>query len=200
VSDVTLERWLPVAGWEGLYEVSDIGRVRSLDHWVEHPGWVPYLKRGRFLTPRFDSNGYLGVHLHVGERNKHPHIQKLVMEAFVGPRPEGLEICHNDCVRTNNVLSNLRYDTHSNNCLDGVRNGINPNARKTHCKYGHEFTPENTWRGSGGRRVCRACALPKLYASNKARRQRDPERVREQNRLGQARLRARRREAALATR
>ena len=84
-----------------------------------------------------------------------------VLEAFVGPCPPGLEACHGNDVADDNRLENLRWDTRTENQLDRVRNGIHPGANKTHCKRGHEYTPENTMiqrkaNGNTGR-VCREC-------------------------------------------
>jgi hypothetical protein len=82
----------------------------------------------------------------------------LVLEAFVGPCPDGLEACHWDDDPTNNRLSNLRWDTSIANKRDMARNGGgNQNAHKTHCIRGHEYTPANTYRKRGGGRECRVC-------------------------------------------
>jgi hypothetical protein len=68
--------------------------------------------------------------------------------------------CHEDDNPANNHVSNLRWDTPTANQLDALRNGRNKNANKTHCKHGHEYTPENTYRqGKRGGRFCRECHL-----------------------------------------
>lgn len=56
-----------------------------------------------------------------------------------------------------NRLTNLRWDSRSGNISDQVRDGTHNNARKTHCKWGHEFTPENTGKQSNGGRRCITC-------------------------------------------
>ena len=63
MDEITPERWLPVIGYEGIYEVSDLGRVRSLDRYVSARGCRPYLQRGRLLKPAAARNGY--GHRHV---------------------------------------------------------------------------------------------------------------------------------------
>lgn len=80
------------------------------------------------------------------------------METFVGLRPDGLEVCHNDGVHTNNQLTNLRYDTRRENLRDRVRHGTFRNGRseRTHCPKGHEYDAANT-RVTRGQRFCRAC-------------------------------------------
>src|SRR5690606_32157657 len=81
----------------------------------------------------------------------------LVAAAFLGPRPEGSEVCHINGDPADNRVENLRYGSRSENVLDQVRHGVHNNARKTHCKNGHAFTPENTMRRSEGGRRCRTC-------------------------------------------
>lgn len=152
----SIEAWLPVVGWEGLYEVSDQGRVRSLPRTVAF-GNRTRVAPSRILKPGRDLHGVLYVHLANGERRKVLRVHKLVLEAFVGPCPEGMEGCHYDDDNENNRLFNLRWDTRSANQYDQVRNGKHANARKTHCKWGHEYTPENTKVGKNGGRWCREC-------------------------------------------
>lgn len=89
-------------------------------------------------------------------RNRSVHV--LVAEAFLGPRPDGLMVCHNDNDPTNNVVANLRYDTQSSNVLDSVDVRSHRQTRKTHCIRGHEFSPHNTiQRASRKGRICRTC-------------------------------------------
>lgn len=103
-----------------------------------------------------DIRGHVGVKLRQGGQVKSRYVHQLVLEAFVGPRPEGLEACHWNDVSDDNRLDNLRWATKSANRYDCVRNGGDPNARKTHCWRGHPFDSTNT-RRYGGRRHCREC-------------------------------------------
>ena len=156
------EQWLPVVGWEGFYEVSDHGRVRSVDRTIMRRNrWGqirPVRFTGKLLAQRPDHEGRLRVQLGRGERTQtEAKVHILVLEAFVGPRPDGLDGLHWDDDRTNNTVENLRWGTHSENMQDSVRNGTHHCASKTHCKRNHEFTPENTFRQSGGGRGCRTC-------------------------------------------
>lgn len=139
-----LENWLPVPGFED-YEVSDFGRVLSRKR-----------GRARIRRPTPEGKGYLQLIL---SRNGVPHMRKvhlLVLTAFVGPRPEGMEALHGDGNKLNNALWNLRWGTQGENTLDQVLHGTHNQARKTHCPQGHEYTPENTYE-SAGRRRCRTC-------------------------------------------
>lgn len=153
------ERWLPVPTWEGVYEVSDLGRVRSVDRVIRFKDGRQRVYRGRILKPNRLPTGHLALKLSVRPRREMAQIHALVMLAFVGPRPDGMEVCHNNGDPADNRLANLRYDTRSANLRDCVRHGNHHGARKTHCKWGHEFDERNTGRNSRGGRACRACAV-----------------------------------------
>jgi hypothetical protein len=83
---------------------------------------------------------------------------------FIGPRPDGLDVCHNNGDRLDNQVGNLRYGTRSENMLDTVPHGRS-RASRTHCPSGHEFNEENTRHdvvkgrngGTVNRRSCREC-------------------------------------------
>src|SRR5690606_11217835 len=92
-----------------------------------------------------------------GDGGKSYRVHRLVMEAFVGPLPEGMEVRHLDDDPDNNALSNLVYGTRSENLEDRVRLGTHHHARKTHCTHGHPFSPENTYITPRKTRVCRTC-------------------------------------------
>lgn len=147
------ETWKPIPGHEGIYEVSDIGRVRSLDRVVARNRRV----KGRVLVLNLKSNGYSQVELFSGGQGKWLMSHRLVLLAFAGPCPEGMEACHNDGDQTNNAPSNLRWDTRSANQMDCVAHGTNSMSSKTHCKRGHPFDHANTYLPARGGRVCRAC-------------------------------------------
>jgi hypothetical protein len=108
------------------------------------------------LRGSFDSNGYRRVTLSSDSGRKGFCVHQLVMLAFVGPRPEGMEVRHLDGDKLNNALPNLRYDTHLENMRDLVRHGTHGKANRTHCPSGHPYDDENTLR-QAGRRACRMC-------------------------------------------
>lgn len=152
-----IEIWKPVPNWEGLYEVSNHGQVRSLDRTVHFPdGRRSYIKRGRILGWR--SRGYARVVLVSPNHDKREaFIHELVLEAFVGSCPDGWVARHADDNKQNNHLENLSWGTYSENMYDRVRNGIHPMANKTHCKRGHPFDEVNTIHRPEGGRFCREC-------------------------------------------
>lgn len=153
------EIWKPIVGWEELYEVSDHGRVRSLDRTTPTKNGRTAILRGRVLRATANSNGYKIAILQSGPRRSAKRVHRLVLEAFVGPCPDGMQVCHSDGNRVNNSLGNLRYGTTSENRLDSVKHGTHPHASKTHCPRGHSLVPPNLvaalWRKKY--RSCLAC-------------------------------------------
>lgn len=165
------ERWLPVVGFETHYEVSDQGRVRSLTRrYVNSQGyWTT--KTGKVMSQKHAARGksYPEVQLSMNGKQYHRLVHRLVAAAFLGARPAGLVICHQNGDGYDNRLANLRYDTLSSNMIDAVRHGTHVATRKTHCPRGHEYSPENT-RLHGGKRFCIACRRARTEEAAVARR------------------------------
>lgn len=116
------ETWKPVVGYEGLYEVSDAGRVRSLGRAYRmrnsHKPEVimDCLKPARILKPSLKPSGYCQVMLYGLDKSKwQPQVHRLVLEAFVGPAPEGMECNHINRQPYDNRLCNLEWVTHKEN-------------------------------------------------------------------------------------
>ncbi|WP_418888451.1 NUMOD4 motif-containing HNH endonuclease [Mycolicibacterium neoaurum] len=126
-------KWLPVVGWEGSYEVSDDGDVRSIDREVTD-GNRTRTFRGRQLRAASTPRGHRYVTLSREGRTKTRLVHHLVLEAFVGPRPPGHEACHGNGLPEDNRRRNLRWDTRSSNVRDSVRHG-------THNKLRHNRIP-----------------------------------------------------------
>lgn len=157
--NATQEQWRPVVGYEGLYEVSEYGNVRSLDRTVRTSNSLRTYK-GRVLKLHPDHRDYLRAVLSKpGQRPVTRRVHLLVLLAFVGPRPDRLMACHGDGNNRNNHFSNLRWDTCSANQHDRVRHGKHFNALKTHCPQGHLYDLENTYIRRGGGRNCRKCQV-----------------------------------------
>jgi hypothetical protein len=129
------EEWRAIPGFEGRYEVSDHGRVRSLDreaHFTYSDGTPSWRRaKGQLLRPGLTSAKYLSVML--GRKTHLVH--RIVALTFIGPCPKGKEVCHNDGNRTNNRAINLRYDTRRENVADTIRQGKKPkNFRLRPCQ------------------------------------------------------------------
>lgn len=154
------EEWRAIAGYEGIYEVSSLGRVRGLPRVVQYGGsriGTSATLPGGVLTTF--GKLYPVVKLAKNGRKTCFNVHQLVLETFIGPRPEGHVACHCDGDSRNNAVTNLRWDTVSENNFDIVRHGRHTNASKTHCCQGHEFSAENTYRipSRPTARYCRAC-------------------------------------------
>lgn len=118
-----MEHWRTVLGYEGSYSVSDLGRVRAEPRVVKHSSGGKMRRKGGPLRPTINEGGYAAVQLCKDGRIKFRTVHSLVLEAFVGARPPGMEGCHNDSNPRNCALSNLRWDTRSGNFGDMVANG-----------------------------------------------------------------------------
>lgn len=120
-----VENWKPIPSYPG-YEASDLGRVRSVDRTVKTKNGVRRYS-GNILRPGRMLSGHLSVALGKG---KSVCVHTAVLAAFVGPRPTGLEGCHNNGNPSDNRLSNLRWDTRSENMQEVARH------------YGRALSPE----------------------------------------------------------
>ena len=96
-----MEKWKPIPGYEGLYDVSDQGRVRS------------HYRGGRILQMTKTRNGYPSVSLHKAGRQTTKAVHRLVAEVFLGPSE--LHVNHKDGDKTNNRARNLEWCTHAEN-------------------------------------------------------------------------------------
>jgi hypothetical protein len=117
------EEWRSVVGWEGLYEVSDLGRVRSLDRIVSYRDGRVRKYSGKVLCPGTLKHGYLLVVLSDAGRKESRTVHSIVAEAFLGTRPPGKQIRHGPDGPSVNTVKNLCYGTVSENQMDRHRDG-----------------------------------------------------------------------------
>lgn len=162
----TPEEWRDIPGYEGAYQVSDQGRVRSLDRYVLAGVDGRRLLRGKPMSISPDKDGYQKVTLYSSGQGKTFRVHRLVLKSFVGPCPEGMEACHGNGGRSDNRLDNLRWDSLSANEYDKVGHGNHHQARKVSCPLGHDLVEPNLCRAAleRGDRNCRACHGGRSYA------------------------------------
>lgn len=113
LTTAAVEEWRPVKGYEGLYEVSNLGRVRSLDRYIDTVSGLgePYKRfsKGRVLKLLYNNKGYLKITLYNGITDKQKQVHRLVAEAFI-PNPDNLpEVNHKDQNPANNCVDNLEW-------------------------------------------------------------------------------------------
>ena len=149
--------WRPAVGWEGRYEVSDTGRVRSVTYVTRNNRPVAANERAVYRQ----KSGHIAVGLSLDGVQKTVRVHRLVAEAFItNDDPEGKpHVLHWDDDKENNHVSNLRWGNPSDNMRDKVRNGRDHNTRKTHCPKGHPYFGDNLVINSRGSRECRACQV-----------------------------------------
>ena len=122
-----MEKWKDIPGYEGKYQASTEGRIRSVDRLVRgkchYTGKEFYrCMKGRILRPgRFCKSGHVSVVL--GHDAIGSPVHKLIMITFIGPIPDGMEVLHINGNPTDNRLSNLRYGSRTENILDVYRQG-----------------------------------------------------------------------------
>lgn len=154
-----VERWLPVVGYEGYYEVSDQGRVRSVDRIVTFRTGARRRYAARIVTGWRDSSGRRTVYLSRAGSTVPHRVYVLVLMMFVGLPPVGMEGCHENGDPSDDRRINLRWDTHGANMRDRTLHGTDPMRNRTHCPKGHllqepNLVPHCTTRGY---RACLAC-------------------------------------------
>lgn len=153
-----------------------MGQVRSLDKFISNPMPSGAIRRqfvaGRILKPGTQPRGgYQYVNLtRGGNRCVSTHVHRIVMAAFVGQLPDGMQTRHLNGNPADNRLENLCYGTRSENADDRIAHGTRYKAR---CKRGHEYSPENTrtTRDRNGyvKRDCRGCERDRYHERKAAK-------------------------------
>ena len=106
------EIWKSVPGYEGVYEISNFGNLISLHVGKRSPKKPSINRFGYALVLFYKKPAITAIYLH-----------RLVLTVFVSSQPEGMEACHEDRNKSNNCVSNLRWDTHANNMSDRAKHG-----------------------------------------------------------------------------
>ncbi len=128
------EVWTDIPGYEGLYQLSNLDKVRSLTRRIHDSLGHKYTLKGKEKKLSLSNGRYLVVLLHKKGKAKTLGLHVLKLLTYVGPCPEGMEACHNDGNCLNNNLGNLRWDTPTSNQRDRRKHG-------TSCKgfVGHTY-------------------------------------------------------------
>lgn len=128
------EIWKDIEGYEGKYQVSNLGKVRSLDRKTgNHP------RKGKVLKPCANRNGYLAVNLYNKNTNREARsIHRLVAQTFIANPDCKPEVNHKDGNKQNNRVSNLEWCTGSENKIHAHKTGLKPNRTKGSFKKGKE--------------------------------------------------------------
>ena len=133
------EEWKPVVGFESYYEVSNCGRVRLRYSRSRYPA-------GFIMRDEETVHGYLTVKLNSTVR-KHRPIHQLVAAAFIGARPFGYQVNHQDGNKHNNYITNLEYVTPSENQRHAVAIGLRPPGRGRPKLTDHDVTEIRSLKG-----------------------------------------------------
>ena len=161
-----MENWKAIEGYEGYYEVSDLGRIRSLDRYIETDNFRRKFE-GKILKGRKDSTDHHMVSLYGpnGKRDHNAKVHRLVLIHFIGH--SDLMALHRDGNPNNNRLDNLYWGTSSENTLDQVRHGTHKESSKGSCPRGHLLVDPNLSKSPSrkGKRICLACSRARSYAS-----------------------------------
>lgn len=133
------EKWKDVKGFEGKYQVSNQGRVRSIERQIINRRGRKQMIKEVIKRPDYSPNGYERVSLYKMGKGRHYRVAKLVYEAFVGPIPEGMEIDHCNGENTDNRLCNIRAVSHRENCNNPITRERHKAANESRSRKMKEF-------------------------------------------------------------
>ena len=116
------EIWKDIPNYEGIYQASNLGRIKSLERFRKGQNGSLVTVKEKILKPRLSNKGYYQVALWKNSIPKRCLVHRLVWEAFNGTIPEGLQVNHINEIKTDNRLENLNLMTPKENSNWGTRN------------------------------------------------------------------------------
>lgn len=117
------EIWKDINGYEGLYQISNMGNVKSLERFVHRCDGVVQHRKERIMCKRESSDGYYMAKFNVDNTSKSIGIHRLVAQAFLPNQNKLNEVNHKDCNRKNNCVDNLEWCTHKDNVRYSIQQG-----------------------------------------------------------------------------
>jgi len=130
------EIWKDVNGYEGLYQVSNLGRVKRLSRTIRHSEGNTSLIKGKLISPKTEKDGYVRVSLSNSGRKKTHNIHRLVCFSFIKNPNNKPDVNHINGIKSDNSLSNLEWCTKSENMRHAIESGLHTQIGKSHHRYG----------------------------------------------------------------
>lgn len=124
------EEWKDIFGYEGLYQVSNMGEVRSLVNQARHKRKIP-----KILKAHKDGKGYLRIKVSKKQKTQTFKVHRLVAQAFIPNPKDKLQVNHKNCIKTDNKVSNLEWVTNEENREHAKKNGILGDFKNNHIPW-----------------------------------------------------------------
>ncbi len=118
------EVWKDIPNYEGFYQVSNLGNVKSLDRYIVYPDGTKRLFKSKIQKKTINSSGYVYYDLYIKSKRKRFLAHMIVYIAFVSEYDRKLDINHIDCNKTNNNINNLELTTRSENMIHALKNNL----------------------------------------------------------------------------
>lgn len=137
--DMTKEIWKDIKEFEGLYQVSNFGRIKRLSKKVYNSGLVHnkkyFISKEIILKNATISKGYLGVTLTKDKKRYPKKVHRLVAQAFIDNPENKPQVNHKDCNKQNNCVDNLEWCTNSENQIHAFTNGLNDCKKANYARW-----------------------------------------------------------------